>query len=118
MFPVENRRPLGNHKLKFWASNVRSNRLQVDFPESHAAVSRHTVIKVEKTIGIVKAYLQLKAVTATKQITSAQAVRRMKGPKVAAASPPSCHAKTAANKRNTEKKNPNALKKSQYVRSN
>jgi len=35
------------------------------------------------------------------------------GAKVSAGSPASSHANTAANKRNTEKKSPNALKKSQ-----
>ena len=82
------------------------------FPASQAAAIKHTVIMVEKTMGVVKAYLQLKAVTAAKQMASAHAVRRMRA-KVSAGRPPSCHANTAANKRNTEKKNPNALKKSQ-----
>ncbi len=67
-------------------------------------------------MGVVKAYLQLKAVTATKQIASVQAIRRMKASKLTAVRLPSCHATSAENKRKTEKKNPNALKKSQYVR--
>jgi len=33
---------------------------------------------VEKTMGVVKAYLKLKAVTAAKQMASAHAVRRMR----------------------------------------
>ena len=82
------------------------------FAESHAAAVKHTVIRIEKTIGVVKAYLQLKAVTATKQMASAHAMLRTRA-KVSAGSPPSSHANTAANKRNTEKKSPNALKKSQ-----
>jgi hypothetical protein len=82
------------------------------FAESHAAAVKHTVIRVEKTMGVVKAYLQLKAVTATKQMASAHAMLRTRA-KVSAGSPPSSHANTAANKRNTEKKSPNALKKSQ-----
>src|ERR1700720_2658931 len=82
------------------------------FTETHAAATRHTVIRVEKTVGVVKAYLQLKAVTATKQMASVHAMLRTRF-KVSAGSPPSSHANTAANKRNTEKKSPNALKKSQ-----
>src|SRR5580700_3721759 len=68
-------------------------------------------------MGMVKAYLQLKAVIATKQMASAQPMLRTRA-KVSAGSPPSSHANTAENKRNTEKKSPNALKKSQYVRLN
>src|ERR1700720_4093318 len=90
---------------------------QLAFIDSHAAAIKHTVIRVEKTMGGVKAYLQLKAVTATKQMASAHAMLRTRA-KVSAGSPPSSHANTAANKRNTEKKSPNALKKSQYVRVN
>jgi hypothetical protein len=63
-------------------------------------------------MGVVKAYLQLKAVTATKQMASAHAMLRTRA-KVSAGSPPSSHANIAANKRNTVKKSPNALKKSQ-----
>ena len=70
------------------------------------------MITVENTTGVVKAYLQLKAVTATKQMASAQAMLRTRA-NVYAGSPPSSHANAAANKRNTEKKSPNALKKSQ-----
>ena len=82
------------------------------FGESHAAASKHAVIRIEKTRGVVKAYLQLKAVTATKEMASAHAMLRTRA-KVSAGNPPSSHANTAANKRNTEKKSPNALKKSQ-----
>jgi hypothetical protein len=49
---------------------------QPAFPERHAAATRHTVIRVEKTVGVVKAYLQLKAATATKQMASVQAMLR------------------------------------------
>jgi len=63
-------------------------------------------------MGVVKAYFQFKTVTATKQMASAHAMLRT-CTKVSAGSPPSSHANTAANKRNTEKKSPNALKKSQ-----
>ena len=89
-----------------------NQRLQIGCAESHAAAIKHNVIRAEKTSGIVKAYLQLKAVIATKQMASAHAMLRTRA-KVSAGSPPSSHANTAANKRNTEKKSPNALKKSQ-----
>jgi hypothetical protein len=93
--------------------NTRDQRLQTGFlAESHGAAIKHIVIMVEKTMGVVKAYLKLKAVTAAKQMASAHAVRRMRA-KISAGRPPNCHANTAANKRNTEKKSPNALKKSQ-----
>jgi len=61
----------------------------------------------------VKAYLKLKAVIAAKEMASAQAVLRVKTPQSSARMPPNCHANRAANKRNTEKKRPNAPKKSQ-----
>src|SRR6202140_3615760 len=85
--------------------------METCFAESPAAAVKHIVIRVEKTMGVVKAYLQLKAVTATKQMASAHAMLRTRV-RVSAGSPPSSHANTAANKRNTEKKSPNALKKS------
>jgi hypothetical protein len=50
--------------------------METCFAESHAAAIKHTVIRVEKTMGVVKAYLQLKAVTATKQVASAHAMLR------------------------------------------
>jgi hypothetical protein len=78
-------------------------KVQPVFAESHAAAIKHTVIRVEKTMGVVKAYLQLNAVTATKQMARAHAMLRTRA-KVSAGSPPSSHANTAANKRNTEKK--------------
>ena len=82
------------------------------FAESHVAAIKHAVITAEKTIGMVKAYFKLKPVIATKQMTSAHAVPRMRA-NVSAGRPPSCQVNIAANTRNTEKKNPNALKKSQ-----
>jgi hypothetical protein len=98
--------------------NTRNQRLQIGFfAESHAAAIKHMVIMAEKTMGVVKAYLKLKAVTAAKQMASAHAVGRM-GAKISAGRPPSCHANTAANKRKTEKKSPNALKMSQYIEMN
>ena len=87
-------------------------KVQLVFGESHAAAIKHTVIRVEKTMGMTKVYLQFKTVTATKQMASAQAMLRTRA-KVSAGSPANSHANTAENKRNTEKKSPNALKKSQ-----
>src|ERR1700692_4864481 len=81
-------------------------KVQPVFADRQAAAIKHTVIRVEKTMGVVKVYLQLKAVTATKQMASAHAMLRMRA-KVSAGSRPSSHANTAANKRNTEKKSPN-----------
>ena len=110
----KSRKDLGQcHPKRNRIQNTRNQRLQTGFfAESHAAAIKHIVIMVEKTMGVVKAYLKLKAVTAAKQMASAHAVRRMRA-KISAGRPPSCHANTAANKRNTEKKSPNALKKSQ-----
>src|SRR5579859_435238 len=93
------------------------SKVQLVFGESHAAAIKHTVVTMEKTRGVVKAYLQVKAVIATKQRARAHAMLRTRAT-VSAGSPLSNHANTAANKRNTEAKSPNALKKSQYVRVN
>jgi hypothetical protein len=87
--------------------------LQAGFlAESQAAAIRQLVIRVEKTMGVVKAYLKFNAVMATKQMASAHAVFRMRAD-TSAGRPLNCHANTAANTRNTEKKSPKALKKSQ-----
>jgi hypothetical protein len=59
------------------------------------------LIRVKKKIANMKKYARLEVVTATKQRASAQAAGRMR-PKVGAERPPSCHARTAANIRNTE----------------
>ena len=112
----DNVRCAGSREI-YGAEATSKQRLQTGFAESHAAAIKHNVIVAEKTIGIVKANLQLKAVTAAKLMASAHAVPRMRA-KISAGRPPNCHANTAANKRNTEKKSPNALKKSQYVRLN
>ncbi len=85
---------------------------QAGFAGSHAAAIKQIEIRLAKTIGVVKAYLQLKAVTATKQMARAQAMLLTRA-KVSAGSPASNHANTAANKRNTEKNSPKAVKKSQ-----
>jgi hypothetical protein len=94
-----------------------TRRIQLGLGVSHAAAIKHTVIRIEKTSGVVKAYLQVKAVIAAKQRASAHGMLRTRA-RVSAGSRASSHANTAANKRNTEKKSPNALKKSQYVREN
>ncbi|MGA8104121.1 MAG: hypothetical protein WB869_18320 [Candidatus Acidiferrales bacterium] len=94
------------------AVDESQSKVQPVFAESQAAAIRHAVIRVEKTMGVMKAYLQFNAVIATKQMASAHAMLRTRA-KVSAGSPPSSHANTAANKRKTEKKSPNALKKSQ-----
>src|SRR5260370_738476 len=94
------------------ARNHEDNRCK-----AHGEEIMQIVIMVERTMGVLKAYLKLKAVTARKEMASAHAVRRMRA-KISAGRPASSHANTAENKRNTEKKSPNALKKSQYVRLN
>src|ERR1700752_5045775 len=81
------------------------SKVQAGFGESHAARIKHTVIRVEKTRGVVKAYLQVRAVIAPKQMASAHAMLRTRA-RVSAGSRASSHANTAANKRNTEKKSP------------
>ena len=63
-------------------------------------------------MGVVKAYLQLNAVTAAEKMASAHEMLRTRA-RVSAESPPSSQANTDANTRDTEKKSPNALKKSQ-----
>jgi len=50
---------------------------QARFAESHAAAVKQSKIKIEKTIGMINAYLTLTIVTAEKQMTSAHAVPRM-----------------------------------------
>jgi hypothetical protein len=67
------------------------------FAESHAATVKQIVITIEKAMGKMKRYLQLTTVIAAKQRANAHAVPRMSF-KLAAGSPPSCHAKIAANR--------------------
>jgi len=85
--------------------------------ESHAAEIKHTVITIEKTIGMTKKYLQLKTATAAKQRARAHAMPRTLA-KDSGGRPPSSHAIMAANRRNTVTKSPKPTKKSQYVRLN
>jgi hypothetical protein len=78
-------------------------KFQPVFAESQAAAIKHTVIRVEKTMGVVKVNIQLNAVTATTQTASAQAMPRTRA-KVSAGSPPSSHASTAATKETQRRK--------------
>ena len=80
--------------------------------ESQAAAIKQSVIRVEKTMGMVNANLQHSVVTATKQMASIHAMLLTRD-RVSAGRLLSCHDNMATNTRNTEKKNPNALKKSQ-----
>ena len=86
-------------------------KVQLVLAESHAAAVKHIVIAIAKTIGAMKKYLQLKIVTAAKQMTSAHAGPRMSA-KVSGARPPNCHANTARIQKNGDKR-PNPTKKSQ-----
>ena len=79
--------------------------VELGFAESRAAAVKHAVITTENTIGPTKKYLQLKMVTIPKQMASAQTAPRMLA-NVALGSLPNCHAKIAANTRNTEIRNP------------
>src|SRR5262245_23021146 len=65
--------------------------------DSHAAAVKHTVIRVENTIGMIKRYVQLTTVMAPKQSASAHTVVRMTA-RVSAGRLPSCQANTAANR--------------------
>jgi hypothetical protein len=89
-----------------------AGKAQLVFREFHAAAIKHTEISAEKMMGVVKAYRQLNAVIATKQMANAHAMPRTRA-RISAGSAASCQANTAANKRNTENISPNALKKSQ-----
>jgi hypothetical protein len=80
--------------------------------ENQAAATKHTVIRNVKMMGSMKKYIQLKTMTAAKQRASAHAGPRMSA-RVSAERPPSCHANTAAKRRNTETKNPDPTKRSQ-----
>jgi hypothetical protein len=75
----------------------RKGGMETCFVESHAAAVRHSVITIEKAIGMTKRYLQLTTVMAAKQRANVQAAPRMSA-KVVAGRPPSCHANIAANR--------------------
>ena len=80
--------------------------METCFAESHAAAVKHNVVTTEKTMGIIKKYLQLKTVMTTKQRANVHAVPRMSA-RDSGGRPPSCHANTTASKRNTLTKSPN-----------
>jgi hypothetical protein len=65
--------------------------------ESHAAAVRQNVIRIEKTMGMIKRYLKLTTVMAAKQSANAHVVPRMSA-KVDVGRPPSCHANIAVNR--------------------
>ena len=87
-------------------------RQAVCFDERNAAAIKQTVTTIEKMSGVVKTYLQLSRVMAIKAMAKAHAVLRMRT-RLSGGRPANCHARTAANKRNTVKRKPKALKKSQ-----
>ena len=81
---------------------------ELAFAESHAAAIKNTVITNEKTMGTVKAYLQLKTVIATKQMASAHEMLRTRAA-VSAGSPLSSHARYCREqKKHGEKKSERA----------
>jgi hypothetical protein len=82
------------------------------FPASQAARIRHKLITAEKMTGKMNKNIQLKTVMPTKQIASAQVTRGMSF-SVSLLSPPSCQAKTAANRKKRPTENPAPTKKSQ-----
>jgi hypothetical protein len=98
--------------VQFESSYDRNGGMETCLAESPAAAVKHNVIKIEKAMGMIKRYLQLTTVMAAKQRANAHAVSRMSA-KVAAGRPASCHASTAANRRNTETKSPAPTKRSQ-----
>jgi hypothetical protein len=91
------------------------NDYRLGLGNSDAAAIKQAAITTEEAIGAMKKYVQLKTITATKQMASAHAGPRMRA-SISGGNPPSCHDRTAANKRNTVTKNPKPEKKSQYVR--
>jgi len=76
------------------------------FPESHAAAVKHDVTKIEKMMGIIKKYFQLKTVMPAKQTAKVHAVPRISA-KDSGGNPPSCQANNTASSRNTLTKSPN-----------
>ena len=93
-------------KKNFALTYERNGGLEAGFAESHAAAVKHNVVTIEKTMGIMKKYFQLKTVMAAKQRANVHAVPRMRA-KDSGGRPPSCHANTAASRKNTLTKSPN-----------
>src|ERR1700676_4041537 len=81
----------------FHLTNYCNRGMETRLAESHAAAVKHNVITIEKAMGRINRYLQLTTVIAAKQRANAHAVPR-RSAKVAAGSPPSCHANIAANR--------------------
>jgi hypothetical protein len=80
--------------------------METCFAESHAAAVKHNVVTIEKAMGIIKKYFQLKTVMAAKQRANAHAVLRIRA-KDSGGRRPSCHANITASRRNTLTKSPN-----------
>src|SRR4030095_7072553 len=79
-----------------WPSrNHTPEELRMGLADSHAATVKHTVIRVENTIGRIKRYVQVTTVMAAKHSASAHTVVRMTA-RVSAGRLPSCHANAAA----------------------
>ena len=91
------------------------NDYQLGLGNSDAAAIKQAAITTEEAIGAMKEVRAIKTITATKQMASAHAGPRVRA-SISGGNPPSCHDRTAANKRNTVTKNPKPEKKSQYVR--
>ena len=88
------------------APYYRNGGMETCFAESHAAAVKHNVVAIEKTMGIIKKYFQLKTVMPAKQRANVHAVPRMRA-KDSGGRPPSCHANTTASRKNTLTKSPN-----------
>ena len=86
--------------------HCRNEGMEGCFGDSHAAAVKHNVVTIEKAIGTIKKYFQLKTEMAAKQSANAHAVPRMSA-KDSGGRRPSCHANATASKRNTLIKSPN-----------
>jgi len=80
--------------------------MEACFVESHAAAVKVNVIRIEKTMGIIKKYFQSRTVIAAKQRANVHAVPRIFA-KDSGGRPPSCHANTTASRSNTLTMSPN-----------
>jgi hypothetical protein len=86
--------------------SYRDGGVETCLAESHAAAVKTNVVTIEKTIGIIKKYFQLKKVMAAKQRANVHAVPRMSA-RDSGGRRPSCHANTTASRRNAVTKSPN-----------
>lgn len=94
-----------SHRLTSQLS-YRDGGVETCLAESHAAAVKTNVVTIEKTIGIIKKYFQLKKVMAAKQRANVHAVPRMSA-RDSGGRCPSCHANTTASRRNALTKSPN-----------